>query len=82
MGDTLPTILEENVAQKLVSHKLMQELVEELTKDNPDSDKVKTLSEKLDLPYSADPVIQISTVLQSMNNLNKNRKSDIDFEVF
>ncbi len=82
MDDTLPTILEDNVAQELVSHKLMQELVEELTKENPDSLKVKTLSEKLDLPYSVDPVIQINTVLQSMNNINKSRKSDLDFEVF
>lgn len=60
----------------------MQELVEELTKENPDSLRVKELSEKLDLPYSGDPVIQINTVLQSMNNINKSKKADLDFEVF
>lgn len=80
MGDTLPAILEEDVAQKIVSHALMQELVEELMKDAPDSEKVEQLSKKLNIPYSLDPVIQINTVLQSIDRMNNGQKPDLNFE--
>lgn len=80
MDDTLPAILEEDVAQKIVSHALMQELVEELMKDAPDSTKVEQLSKKLNIPYSLDPVIQINTVLQSIDRMNNGQKPDLNFE--
>lgn len=67
--------------QNTESHELMKELVDELIKDKPDTLKVQNLSRDLQLPYSADPVVQISTVLQSMSQFTQKKNSDIDFEV-
>ena len=50
---------------------LMESLVEELMKDQPNSQKVKKLSDALDIPYNPDVVTQMETVLRAMSPLIK-----------
>jgi len=54
-------------------------LVDELMKDQPNKQTVKKLSAKLGMDYSVDPLIHMSTVLESMNNvyLRQPRKNQI-----
>lgn len=47
----------------------LEALVDELMKDQPNQQLVKKLSAKLGMDYSVDPLIHMSTVLQSMNNV-------------
>lgn len=42
-------------------------LVEELMKDEPDQKLIRNLMGKQGLPYSKDPITQMSTILQSMD---------------
>ncbi|MBX2995486.1 MAG: hypothetical protein KF681_11715 [Bdellovibrionaceae bacterium] len=42
-------------------------LVDELMKDEPDQKLIRSLMGKQGLPYSKDPITQMSTVLQSMD---------------
>lgn len=47
----------------------LERLVDELMKDQPNKQIIKKLSVKLGMDYSVDPLIQMNTVLQSMNNV-------------
>jgi hypothetical protein len=47
----------------------LEKLVDELMKDQPNKQMVKKLSVKLGMDYSLDPLTQMNTVLQSMNNI-------------
>jgi hypothetical protein len=64
-------------AQKKVT---LEQLVDELLKEKPDHPRIKQLSGDLNIPYSADPVTQMNTVLQSMNSvyLRTNRRTDLE----
>ncbi len=42
-------------------------LVEELMKDEPDQKLIRQLMSKQGIPYSKDPIIQMSSVLQSLD---------------
>lgn len=50
--------------------KTIQELVSELSKTNPDQKKVKRLMTGFGLEYTPDPIIQMSMVLQDLNQRN------------
>jgi hypothetical protein len=58
----------------------LEKLVEELMKDHPNKQMVKKLSVKLGMEYSVDPLIQMNTVLQSMNNvyLDQQRRKELE----
>ena len=58
----------------------LEKLVDELLKDKPDHLMIKQLSADLDISYSADPVTQMNTVLQSLNSvfLRSNRRKDLE----
>lgn len=47
----------------------LEKLVDELMKEQPNKQTVKKLSVKLGMDYSVDPLIQMTTVLQSMNSV-------------
>ena len=61
MGRTLP--------KKEDSQKALEQLVDELVKDQPNKAVVKKLSSQLGMPYSVDSMTQINTVLHSMNSV-------------
>jgi hypothetical protein len=46
-----------------------ESLVEELTKEDPNENQVKSLMEKLDMEYQTDSVDRIAKVLEKMNQL-------------
>lgn len=75
LSSRLPDFHEENSQQQL------EVLVEELMKNSPNKVKVKKLMTACGLPYSADPLRQISTVLNSMSTPIKNQSPDRDFEI-
>lgn len=54
--------------------KKMEELVEELTKNRPNQNKVKKLMQEQGLDYSADPVEQMTRVLSAVSQINKFKK--------
>lgn len=58
----------------------LEQLVDELMKDQPNKQTVKKLSEKLGLDYSVDPLVHMNTVLQSMNSvyLRSNRRKELE----
>lgn len=59
----------------------LEKLVDELMKDQPSRHLVKQLTTELGMPYSVDPMTQISTVLQSMNTVllrPNNRRRDLE----
>lgn len=58
----------------------LEHLVDELMKDQPNQQTVKKLSVKLGLDYSVDPLVHMSTVLQSMNSvyLRANRRKELE----
>ncbi len=58
----------------------LEQLVDELMKDQPNKQTVKKLSAKLGLDYSVDPLVHMSTVLQSMNSvyLRANRRKELE----
>jgi hypothetical protein len=58
----------------------LEKLVDELMKDQPNKQTVKKLSVKLGMDYSVDPLIQMNTVLQSMNSvyLRPNRRKELE----
>lgn len=58
----------------------LEKLVDELMKDQPRRQLIKQLTSELGMAYSADPVTQMSTVLQSMNSvyLHSNRRKDLE----
>jgi hypothetical protein len=58
----------------------LEQLVDELMKDQPNKQTVKRLSAKLGLDYSVDPLVHMSTVLQSMNSvyLRPNRRKELE----
>lgn len=58
----------------------LQKLVDELLKQNPRTQLVKSLTSELGMPYSGDPLTQMSTVLKSMNSvyLHPNRRKDLE----
>ena len=58
----------------------LEQLVDELLKEKPDHQVIKHLSEDLNISYSADPVTQMNTVLQSLNSvfLRSNRRKDLE----
>ncbi|MNJ91163.1 hypothetical protein D3C87_88090 [compost metagenome] len=60
--------------------KALEQLVDELIKDQPNRQVVKTLTTQLGMTYSVDPVTQMNTVLQSMNSvyLQSNRRRDLE----
>lgn len=47
----------------------LEKLVDELMKDQPNKQLVKKLSVKLGMDYSIEPLIQMNTVLEAMNNV-------------
>jgi hypothetical protein len=47
----------------------LEKLVDELMKDQPNKQLVKRLSVKLGMDYSIEPLIQMNTVLEAMNNV-------------
>ena len=59
-----------------INTKDLEVLIEELTKSQPDQDRVKSLMLKQGIPYSQDPFQQMNQVLLVMNqkNLVKNLK--------
>jgi hypothetical protein len=63
--------------QKTVS---LEKLVDELMKVQPNNNLVKQLTSELGMDYSADPMTQMNTVLQSMNTvlLRPNRRRDLE----
>ncbi|UYL10646.1 hypothetical protein B9G69_008665 [Bdellovibrio sp. SKB1291214] len=63
--------------QKTVS---LEKLVDELMKAQPNNNLVKQLTSELGMDYSADPMTQMNTVLQSMNTvlLRPNRRRDLE----
>lgn len=60
MGKKLPDNL-------TVFSKELQGLVDELTKDEPNKAKIKKLMTACGLPYSTNPIHQLSTVLNSVS---------------
>ncbi len=61
----------------------LEKLVEELLRAQPNEQMVKKLSLKLGISYSADPLILMNTVLQSMNNvyLTEQRRKNLESQV-
>ncbi|MGZ3743752.1 MAG: hypothetical protein ACXWRE_15600 [Pseudobdellovibrionaceae bacterium] len=47
----------------------LETLVDELMKDQPNKQMVKKLLVKLGMDYSVDPLVQMNTVLESMNDV-------------
>ena len=45
----------------------MQELIEEVSKQKPNQTKVRLLTKKLDIKFSADPIEQMTLVLQKID---------------
>ncbi|MFN7728854.1 MAG: hypothetical protein ACK5P7_06835 [Bdellovibrio sp.] len=43
------------------------QLVDELMKDEPNQKVIRQLMQKQGLPYSNDPILQMSTILKSMD---------------
>ncbi len=60
----------------LVSSKIFKKLVEELLKSQPDQHIVKQLMKDQGLSYSMDPIVQMSTVLDSMGNIKLSKESE------
>ena len=58
----------------------LERLVDELMKDDPNTQTVKQLSKSLGLSYSVDPMTQMNTVLHSMNEvfLKNPRRKDLE----
>ncbi|WP_413289383.1 hypothetical protein [Bdellovibrio sp. HCB337] len=67
-------------AKQETSQQDLEKLVDELMKDQPNQQLVKKLSTKLGMDYSVDPLIHMSTVLQSMNNvyLRQQRRKELE----
>lgn len=60
-----------------------ENLVDELTKDEPNERQIQFLMEKLDLTYESDPVNRIAFVLEKMNKLifeSKGEKGEYDLQ--
>ena len=57
--------------------KNIQELVSELSKLNPDQKKVKRLMTGFGLEYTPDPIMQMSIVLQDLNQRNVTPASSV-----
>ncbi|MGE0631698.1 MAG: hypothetical protein AB7O96_04785 [Pseudobdellovibrionaceae bacterium] len=55
------------VSQNAVFLRDLQVLVDELTKNEPNKAKIKKLMIACGLPYSTDPIHQLSTVLNSVS---------------
>lgn len=55
---------------------VLQQLVSELSKDQPEQKLVKQLMLQCKLSYSQDPMIQMTTVLESIDQLKTN-KTDV-----
>jgi len=80
-GNAEVSVAEKNPADSNVEKKQrLEKLVDELMKDQPNRQTVKKLTSELGLAYSMDPVIQMSTVLQSMNSvyLASNKRTDLE----
>ncbi len=58
----------------------LKKLVDELLKENPRSQLVKALTLELGMPYSGDPLTQMSTVLNSLNSiyLRPSRRKELE----
>ena len=58
----------------------LKKLVDELLKENPRSQLVKALTLELSMPYSGDPLTQMSTVLNSLNSiyLRPSRRKELE----
>ena len=53
------------------------QLVDELMKDEPNQKVIRQLMQKQGLPYTKDPIIQMSTILKSMDQTLGNANSKI-----
>jgi hypothetical protein len=51
------------------------QLVDELMKDEPNQKVIRQLMQKQGLPYTKDPIIQMSTILKSMDQTLGNSNS-------
>lgn len=58
-----------NLAKTGENQQLVQQLVDELMKDQPNDALVRKLSRQLGISYSADSVTQINSVLQSLHSV-------------
>jgi hypothetical protein len=58
----------------------LEPLIHELTKETPSSLKVKKMMQEQGIPFSPDPIQQLSTVLTLMNStpVKKMRDSGVD----
>jgi len=56
-----------------VNTELLEVLVGELIKDEPNAEKVKTLSRKCGIKYKADPLEQMQEVLDVINEMKRNQ---------
>ena len=51
----------------------LEELVDELMKQKPQEERIKTYMKNVGLEYNADPIIRLSTVLQALDGKTKSR---------
>ena len=51
----------------------LEELVDELMKQKPQEERIKTYMKNVGLEYNADPIIRLSTVLQALDSKTKTR---------
>ena len=51
----------------------LEELVDELMKQKPQEERIKTYMKNVGLEYNADPIIRLSTVLQALDSKTKSR---------
>ena len=51
----------------------LEELVDELMKQKPQEERIKTYMKNVGLEYNADPLIRLSTVLQALDSKTKTR---------
>ncbi|MCB0391538.1 MAG: hypothetical protein KDD58_09610 [Bdellovibrionales bacterium] len=56
--------------EKLIDVSLLELLTQEVTKENPEEEKLKKYMKQAGLKYSNDPITRINTVLQGIEALN------------
>lgn len=64
---------EEFMAKKKIISQELTQLMDELIKAHPDSHRVKDLMHRCNIPYSKDPLVQMSQVLDSVSNFQVNK---------
>ena len=65
-----------NVKEKLVDISLLELLTQEVTKENPEKEKLKKYMKQAGLKYSNDPITRINTVLKGIEVLSFEENTD------